>query len=69
MNCSKKHKKHSEYMRIFNELEGEGDPTATRYIEFYGRRRKHRWAIREFNKQVKSGEWQKRVYEQRGIKI
>lgn len=69
MNKSKKHQKHIAYMIVFNDLEGERNPAFTRQIVFYEMRRVRRKSMRELEKDIRSGAWQKRVYEQRGIKI
>lgn len=69
MNKSKKHKKHIAYKVVFNELEGEGSPIFTRQIVFEEMRRKRRKAMRKLEKDIRSGAWQKRLWEQRGIKI
>lgn len=69
MNQSKKHKKHIAYRVVFNDLEGERKPSFTRQIIFYEMRRRRRKAMRELEKDIRSGAWQKRVYKQRGIKI
>lgn len=69
MNKSKKHQKHIAYRIVFNDLEGERNPNFTQQIIFYEMRRVRRKAMRELEKDIRSGAWQKRVYEQRGIKI
>lgn len=69
MNKSKKHKKYIAYKVVFNELEGEGSPIFTRQIIFDEMRRKRRKEMRELEKDIRSGAWQKRLWEQRGIRI
>ena len=69
MNNSKKHKKHVAYRIVFNNLDGERNPTFTRQIIFYEMRRGRRKAMREVEKYIRSRAWQKRLWEQkRGIK-
>lgn len=68
MNYSKKHKRHKEYVDTYY-CEAEEEIKYTKAYVFYNRRKKHRKTMRLFRKDVRSGAWQKRVYEQTGIKI
>lgn len=68
MNYSKKHKRHIEYVDMYY-CEAEEEIKYTKAYVFCNRRKKNRKTMRLFRKDVKSGRWQKRVYEQTGIKI
>ena len=68
MNYSKKHKKHEEYVDVYY-CETEEDTAYTKSCVYHRRNKKHRKAIKQFRKDVRSGAWQKRVYEQTGIKL
>ena len=68
MNYSKKHKRHIEYVDTYY-CEAEEEIKYTKAYMFYNRRKKHRKTMRLFRKDVKSGRWQKRIYEQTGIKL
>lgn len=68
MNYRKKHKRHVDYVETYYCV-GEEDIHYTMLCVFYNRQKKHRKSLRLFHKDVRSGAWQKRVYEQTGIKL
>lgn len=59
MNYSKKHIKHILYVRNRDDA----------VFYNFARGKKNRKRLRKLFKDIHSGVWQKRVYEQRGIKI
>lgn len=59
MNCSKKHIKHIMYVRNRDEP----------IFYNFARGKKNRKRLRGLFKDIHRGVWQKRVYEQRGIRI
>lgn len=68
MNYSKKHKRHIGYVDTYY-CEAEEDTAYTKFFVYHRRSKKHRKAIKQFHKDFRSGAWQKRVYEQTGIKL
>ena len=69
MNYSKKHKKHVDYRMAFNYLADERSSVIARSIIFCKSRKSRRKSMRELEKDIRSGAWQKRLWEQRGIRI